>query len=63
MVDDLFEDGDGTTGRGVGDEDEERNLEFRVLGVLGLRVRRLTGVFSPELRGFRGRSSVRTHRS
>jgi hypothetical protein len=49
MVDDLAGDRDGAAGRGVADGGEERNLGFRVLGVLGLRVQRLAEVFSLEL--------------
>jgi hypothetical protein len=49
MVDDLVGDGDGTAGRGVGGEGEERNLGFWVLGLLGFRMRGLAEVRSPKL--------------
>jgi hypothetical protein len=49
MVDDLAGDRDSAADRGVAGGEEERNLGFEVLGVLGLKVRRLAGVSSPEL--------------
>jgi hypothetical protein len=49
MVDDLAGDRDDVAGRIVVGGGEERNLGFRVLVVLGLRVRWLAGVSSPEL--------------
>jgi hypothetical protein len=44
MVDDLAGAGDRAAGRGVVGGDEERNLGFRVLRVLGFRVWGLAGV-------------------
>jgi hypothetical protein len=44
MVDNLARDRDGAAGCGITDGDEERNLGFWVLGVLGLRVQRIAGV-------------------
>jgi hypothetical protein len=49
MVDDLIGDGDSAAGRGVTGIGEKRNLGFRVLGILGLRVRRLAEVCLSEL--------------
>jgi hypothetical protein len=48
MVDDLTGDEDDAAGR-IAVGGEERNLGFGVQRVLGLRVRRLAGVSSPEL--------------
>jgi hypothetical protein len=49
MVDDLARYGDGAADRGIVDGGEERNLGFRMLEVLGFRVRGLAGVRSYEL--------------
>jgi hypothetical protein len=54
MVDDLAGARDDTAGRSIADGGEERNLTFRVMGVLGFRVQGLAGV-REGLEGGRGK--------
>jgi hypothetical protein len=56
MVDDLAGARDGMAVCDIAGGGKERNLGYQVLGVLGFRVLGLTGVRSPELGRFRGRS-------